>query len=102
MHLVLLSCRRNYFDQTDALLYVIDASDRKRLEETGEELSQLLEEDKMAGVPLLVLANKQDLLNALPANEVLYFCTAYSLGSLSHHRTSMRMRGIRMSTPGPR
>lgn len=62
--------RRNYFDQTDALMYVIDASDRKRLEETGEELSQLLEEDKMAGVPLLVLANKQDLLNALPANEV--------------------------------
>jgi len=61
---------RNYFDQTDALMYVIDASDRKRLEETGEELSQLLEEDKMAGVPLLVLANKQDLLNALPANEV--------------------------------
>jgi hypothetical protein len=36
----------------------------------GEELSQLLEEDKMAGVPLLVLANKQDLINALPANEV--------------------------------
>ena len=35
----------------------------------GEELSQLLEEDKMAGVPLLVLANKQDLINALPANE---------------------------------
>ena len=27
--------RRNYFDQTDALMYVIDASDRKRLEETG-------------------------------------------------------------------
>ena len=24
----------------------------------------------MAGVPLLVLANKQDLINALPANEV--------------------------------
>ena len=35
-----------------------------------QELLSLLEEDKMAGVPLLVLANKQDLINALPANEV--------------------------------
>ncbi|VEL39829.1 unnamed protein product [Protopolystoma xenopodis] len=30
----------------------------------------LLSEDKLAGVPLLVLANKQDLLNAAPANEI--------------------------------
>jgi hypothetical protein len=28
--------RRNYFDATDALLYVIDAADRRRLEETGK------------------------------------------------------------------
>ncbi len=26
---------RNYFDQTDALVYVIDSADRKRLEESG-------------------------------------------------------------------
>ena len=64
------SRRRNYYDSTDSLIYVIDSSDRKRLEETGQELLSLLEEDKMAGVPLLVLANKQDLINALPANEV--------------------------------
>jgi ADP-ribosylation factor-like protein 3 len=38
--------------------------------DTGEELSHLLADDKMAGVPLLVLANKQDLISALPANEV--------------------------------
>ena len=30
----------------------------------------LLQEDKMQGVPLVVLANKQDLINALPAAEV--------------------------------
>lgn len=29
-----------------------------------------LQEDKMQGVPLLVLANKQDLINALPAPDV--------------------------------
>jgi len=49
---------------------VIDSSDRRRLEESGAELNQLLEEEKMAGVPLLVFANKQDLLNAAPAGEI--------------------------------
>lgn len=70
---------RNYFDQTDSLMYVIDSSDRKRLEETGDELSKLLEEDKLAGVPLLVLANKQDLLNALPPDEVAEGLNLFSI-----------------------
>lgn len=26
---------RNYFDQTDALIYVIDSADRRRMEEVG-------------------------------------------------------------------
>jgi len=61
---------RNYFDSCDALIYVIDSADRRRLEETGVELSQLLEEDKLAEVPVLVFANKQDLMNAIPASEI--------------------------------
>ena len=62
---------RNYFDNTDALVYVIDSADRARLEEVNTELSRLLmEEDKLAGVPLLVFANKQDLLSALPASDI--------------------------------
>merc|ERR1711998_231215 len=61
---------RNYFDQTDALVYVIDCSDRRRIDETGGELQELLQEDNLAGVPLLVFANKQDLLNAMKEDEV--------------------------------
>merc|ERR1719335_1937461 len=38
----------NYFESTDALVYVIDSSDRRRLEESGKELSDLLLEDKLA------------------------------------------------------
>jgi ADP-ribosylation factor-like protein 3 len=40
------------------------------LEETGVELVNLLEEEKLSSAPLLVFANKQDLLNALPASEI--------------------------------
>ncbi|XP_021926124.1 ADP-ribosylation factor-like protein 3 isoform X2 [Zootermopsis nevadensis] len=61
---------RNYFENTDVLIYVIDSADRKRLEETGHELEELLMEDKLANVPLLVYANKQDLLHAAPASDI--------------------------------
>jgi ADP-ribosylation factor-like protein 3 len=51
-------------------IYVIDSADKRRIEETGIELQQLLEEERLAHVPLLVLANKQDLLNALEPGEI--------------------------------
>eukprot|EP00300_Choanocystis_sp_HF-7_P030251 c39039_g1_i1.p1 GENE.c39039_g1_i1~~c39039_g1_i1.p1 ORF type:complete len:179 (+),score=42.07 c39039_g1_i1:119-655(+) len=61
---------RNYFDNCDALVYVIDSADGRRLEETGFELNELLEEDALAGLPLLVFANKQDLISALPPADI--------------------------------
>ncbi|GBF96430.1 ADP-ribosylation factor [Raphidocelis subcapitata] len=61
---------RNYFDATDGVVYVIDCADRRRLDECGVELAQLLEEERLTGVALLVLANKQDLLSAMPAAEI--------------------------------
>ena len=51
-------------------IYVIDSGDRKRFDETAEELSELLQEEKLAGVPLMVFANKQDLPQAISASEV--------------------------------
>ncbi|GCA63107.1 small GTPase superfamily, ARF type, partial [Kipferlia bialata] len=50
---------RNYFESTDALIYVVDSAARRRLEESSVELSILLDEQQLAGVPLLVFANKQ-------------------------------------------
>ena len=40
------------------------------MDETGVELNQLLDEEKLAGVPLLIFANKQDLMNAMGPDEV--------------------------------
>uniref|UniRef100_A0AC34QYL8 Uncharacterized protein n=1 Tax=Panagrolaimus sp. JU765 TaxID=591449 RepID=A0AC34QYL8_9BILA len=36
---------KNYFDNTDVLIYVIDSTDRKRFDETSLELYELLDED---------------------------------------------------------
>lgn len=35
-----------------------------------QELAELLDEEKLSGVPVLVFANKQDLLTAAPASEI--------------------------------
>ncbi|XP_072095018.1 ADP-ribosylation factor-like protein 3 isoform X3 [Mobula birostris] len=55
---------------TPTQIYVIDSADRKRFEETGQELAELLDEEKLSGVAVLVFANKQDLLTAAPASEI--------------------------------
>ena len=49
---------KNYFENTDGLVYVVDSSDEVRLKECSEELQNLLSEDNLKTVPLLVFANK--------------------------------------------
>uniref|UniRef100_A0A8C1VMW8 ADP-ribosylation factor-like protein 3 n=1 Tax=Cyprinus carpio TaxID=7962 RepID=A0A8C1VMW8_CYPCA len=61
---------KKYLENTDLLIYVIDSADKKRFEETGLELSELIDEENLKGVPLLIFANKQDLATASPASEI--------------------------------
>ncbi|KAG2217903.1 hypothetical protein INT45_008653 [Circinella minor] len=61
---------RNYFEQTDALVWVVDSADRLRLQDCKKELLQLLQEERLAGATLLVFANKQDLAGALSEQEL--------------------------------
>ena len=49
---------------------MIDSADRRRIEETGLELNALIEEEKLAGIPVLILANKQDLINAMTPKDI--------------------------------
>ena len=43
----------------------------RRTDEAAEELESLLQEELLAGIPLLIFANKQDLLNAMSAGELM-------------------------------
>ena len=60
----------NYFDKTSALVYVIDSADEDRVVEAGEELKKLLAEKELANIPVLVFANKQDLVHAQGPDEI--------------------------------
>ena len=52
---------RYYFQGSDGIIYVIDSVDRNRFSVVKDDLARIVESDEMVGVPLVVLANKQDL-----------------------------------------
>ncbi|KAI9138027.1 ADP-ribosylation factor [Paraphysoderma sedebokerense] len=61
---------RHYFTNTQGIIYVVDSNDVDRISEARDELHKLLMDDELANSLLLVLANKQDLPNALNTAEM--------------------------------
>lgn len=61
---------RHYYQNTDALIFVIDSNDRERLPECKDELWRFIQEDELKDCVLLVMANKQDLPNAMTTEEI--------------------------------
>ncbi|XP_028428256.1 ADP-ribosylation factor-like protein 11 isoform X1 [Perca flavescens] len=61
---------RHYLDDCQALVFVVDSSDPARLPEAQKVLKKVLSEKKLEGVPLMVLANKNDLPNAMTIQQV--------------------------------
>ena len=61
---------KNYFESTDGLIWVIDSSDKMRINDCKAELNKLLEEERLLGATLLIFANKQDLPGSLSTEEL--------------------------------
>ena len=49
----------------------MDSADIDRIKEAGQELDILLNEKSLAGVPILVFANKQDLIHAAEPSDIV-------------------------------
>eukprot|EP01129_Flabellula_baltica_P004764 TRINITY_DN1685_c0_g1_i1.p1 TRINITY_DN1685_c0_g1~~TRINITY_DN1685_c0_g1_i1.p1 ORF type:complete len:185 (+),score=38.24 TRINITY_DN1685_c0_g1_i1:99-653(+) len=75
---------KNYFEETDGIIWVVDSADPVRLEDCRIELSKVLGEEKLAGASLLILANKQDIPGALSVGEIY---EALDLGSITTRNT---------------
>jgi len=56
---------RNYFEQTDGVVWVVDSTDHERLHDCAVELHTFLQEERLMGASLLILANKRDLPNCI-------------------------------------
>ena len=53
------------------MLYVVDAADPARFDESLAALNAFLDEAQTVAVPVMVLANKQDISDAVDADTVL-------------------------------
>ncbi|GMR33971.1 hypothetical protein PMAYCL1PPCAC_04166 [Pristionchus mayeri] len=68
-----------YFQNTQALIYVVDSSDVTRMDEARDELHSILDDPEMADVKILVYANKQDLRSAISPTELTHKLNLHGL-----------------------
>ncbi|KAJ5983310.1 hypothetical protein N7481_005409 [Penicillium waksmanii] len=61
---------KNYFEKTDTLVWVVDATDKLRVDDCREELAGLLLEERLMGASLLVFLNKTDVEHCMTEEEV--------------------------------
>ncbi|XP_002131839.1 ADP-ribosylation factor 6-like [Ciona intestinalis] len=57
---------RHYYQESGGLIFVVDSADQSRFHEAKQELFNVLKEPEMARIPVLILANKQDISLAQP------------------------------------
>ena len=78
---------KHYFLNTDAVIFVVDSQDRDRLEDAKEEIRKLANEVYLKNCSFLIMANKQDLNNALPPGEI---CEQLDMGRLKKNMVGSR------------
>ncbi|TKA78843.1 hypothetical protein B0A49_01962 [Cryomyces minteri] len=61
---------KNYFEKTDTLIWVVDATDRERLDDCRKELMGLLVEERLMGASLLVFKNKSDVAGSMSEEDI--------------------------------
>lgn len=61
-----------YFLEAHGIIWVVDSSDRDRLEESVELFTKIITNELLIGLPLLFIINKQDLSTAMKPSEIMY------------------------------
>ncbi|XP_040262217.1 ADP-ribosylation factor-like protein 13A [Bufo bufo] len=87
---------RLYYTHAHALVFVLDASDHGRIQEAAGVLSSVLKHSRVAGKPLLILANKQDRASALLPSEIIELLSLEKL--VNENKTLCRIEPCSAST----
>jgi len=64
---------KEYFSKVGGVVFLVDSNDKERFMEAKAELTNLLAEDALSGVPMLVLGNKIDIPTACSEEELRHF-----------------------------
>lgn len=59
-----------YYQESHAIIYIVDSNDRERMDESRDVFARTISNDNLSSVPLLVLANKQDLHDCMGVREI--------------------------------
>ncbi|XP_050973653.1 ADP-ribosylation factor-like protein 13B isoform X6 [Labeo rohita] len=62
---------KNYYSESYGVVFVVDSSDVQRIQETRDTMAEVLRHPRIAGKPVLVLANKQDRDGALAEADII-------------------------------
>jgi small GTP-binding protein len=62
---------RHYYQNTQALVFVVDSVDRERLTDAKEALHSMLIEDELRDVPVAIALNKRDLSHCMTREEMV-------------------------------
>ncbi|XP_044736134.1 ADP-ribosylation factor-like protein 4C [Chrysoperla carnea] len=76
---------KSYTRCTDGIVFVLDSVDIERIEEAKMELMRTVKSPDNAGVPILVLANKQDLPGAKEPRDLEKLLGLHELGGSTQH-----------------
>jgi len=74
---------RCYYVNTKAIVFVVDSSDKDRIEIAKQELFGLLKEEELKDAAILVFANKQDLADAVSPESLT---TELNLSSITNRQ----------------
>ena len=87
---------KNYYSESHGVVFVVDSGGdalRRRLQETRDAVAEVLRHPRVAGKPVLLLANKQDQQGALDEAAVIH--------SLQLEELVNTLRHIRVTAAGP-
>jgi GTP-binding protein SAR1 len=89
---------RDYFPAVDSIVFLIDAWDRGRFQESKNELDSLLTDEALSNCPILILGNKIDKPGAASEDELRNVFGLYQLttGKGKVQRSDLRGRPLEL------